>query len=161
VGQSFRRMLTIVRKEWLHIIRDPRTLSLVIIMPVMMLFLLGYAVANDVEDIPLAIADLSHTTDSQTLIDKLTVSGFFKYTNSAQSEDQLLELLDAGIVKAALYIPEDFGRNVSTGGVGTVQFYIDGSTTTLPKLPSFQRKPSASLCHRKFWSSVWNEVARG
>ncbi len=50
--QGFRRMATIVRKEWLHIIRDPRTLALVIVFPVMMLVLLGYAVANDVEDIP-------------------------------------------------------------------------------------------------------------
>ena len=61
VRQSFRRMFTIVRKEWLHIIRDPRTLGLVIIMPVMMLFLLGYAVANDVTDIPMVVADLSQT----------------------------------------------------------------------------------------------------
>ena len=68
--------MTIVRKEWIHIIRDPRTLSLVIIMPVMMLFLLGYAVANDVKDIPLAVADLSHTDASRTLIDKLTGSEF-------------------------------------------------------------------------------------
>jgi len=131
VGQSFHRMLTIVRKEWLHIIRDPRTLSLVIIMPVLMLFLLGYAVANDVEDIPLVVADLSHTDASRTLVDKLTFSKFFKYTHTAQSEDEILEMLDAGLVKAGLYIPENFGRNVSTGGVGTIQFYIDGSNPAI------------------------------
>lgn len=129
--QSFHRMFTIVRKEWLHIIRDPRTLSLVIIMPVMMLFLLGYAVANDVEDIPLVVVDLSHTETSRALVDKLTMSKFFKYTNSAQSENEILELLDAGVVKAGLYIPENFGRNLSTGGIGTVQFYIDGSNPTV------------------------------
>ena len=88
--QSFRRMFTIVRKEWLHIIRDPRTLGLVIIMPVMMLFLLGYAVANDVTDIPMVVADLSQTENSRTLVDKLAVSGFFKYTYSAQSENEIL-----------------------------------------------------------------------
>jgi ABC-2 type transport system permease protein len=124
-------MLTIVRKEWLHIIRDPRTLGLVIIMPVMMLFLLGYAVANDVKDIPLAVADLSHTDTSRTLVDKLTVSEFFKYTHVAQSENEILEMLDAGTVKAGLYIPENFGRDVSTGGVGTIQFYFDGSNPTV------------------------------
>lgn len=131
MGQSFRRMLTIVRKEWLHIIRDPRTLGLVIIMPVMMLFLLGYAVANDVEDIPLVVADLSHTEESRTLVDKLTVSGFFKYTHTAQSENEILEMLDAGLVKAGVFIPENFGRSISTGNVGTVQFYIDGSNPTV------------------------------
>lgn len=129
--QSFRRMMTIVRKEWLHIIRDPRTLALVIVLPVMMLFLLGYAVANDVKDIPLAVVDLSHTDTSRTLVDKLTSSEFFKYTHAAQSENEILAMMDAGAVKAGLYIPESFGRDVSTGGVGTIQFYIDGSNPTI------------------------------
>jgi len=131
VKQSFRRMFTIVRKEWLHILRDPRTLGLVIIMPVIMLFLLGYAVANDVTDIPMVVADLSQTENSRTLVDKLTVSGFFKYTYSAQSENEILKLLDEGNVKVGLYIPENFGRNLNTGGTGTIQFYIDGSNPTV------------------------------
>ena len=129
--QSFRRMFTIVRKEWLHIIRDPRTLGLVIIMPVMMLFLLGYAVANDVTDIPMVVADLSQTESSRTLVDKLTVSGFFKYNYAAQSENEILQLMDESAVKVGLYIPEDFGRNISTGETGAVQFYIDGSDPSI------------------------------
>ena len=131
MGQGFRRMATIVRKEWLHIIRDPRTLGLVIFMPVMMLVLLGYAVANDVEDIPLAVADLSHTDASRALVEKFTASGFYMVTHTAQSEAEILEMLDAGTVKAGIYIPEDFGRRISTGGSGTVQFYIDGSNPTI------------------------------
>jgi ABC-2 type transport system permease protein len=131
MGQGFRRMATIVRKEWLHIIRDSRTLALVIIMPVMMLILLGYAVANDVEDLPLAVADLSHTDASRTLLEKFSASGFYLVTHVAQNEAEILEMLDAGTVKAGIYIPEDFGRNISTGGVGTIQFYIDGSNPTV------------------------------
>lgn len=131
MGQGFRRMATMVRKEWLHIIRDPRTLGLVIFMPVMMLVLLGYAVANDVEDLPLAVADLSHTDASRALVEKFTVSGFYLVTHTAQSEAEILEMLDAGTVKAGIYIPEDFGRRISTGGSGTVQFYIDGSNPTV------------------------------
>ncbi|GJQ36626.1 MAG: transport permease protein [Anaerolineaceae bacterium] len=131
MGQGFRRMATIVRKEWLHIIRDPRTLGLVIFMPVMMLVLLGYAVANDVEDLPLAVADLSHTDASRALVEKFTASGFYMVTHTAQSEAEILDMLDAGTVKAGIYIPEDFGRRISTGGSGTVQFYIDGSNPTI------------------------------
>jgi ABC-2 type transport system permease protein len=131
MGQGFRRMTTIVRKELLHIIRDPRTLALVIVMPVMMLGLLGYAIANDVEDIPLVVADLSHSDASRALVDKFTVSGFYLVTHTAQSEAEILDLLDAGTVKAGLYILEDFGRKISTGGSGTVQFYIDGSNPTV------------------------------
>lgn len=131
MGQGFRRMATMVRKEWLHIIRDPRTLGLVIIMPVIMLVLLGYAVSNDVEDIPLAVADLSHTDTSRWLVDKFTASGFFRITHAVQSEDEILKLLDSGTVKTGLYIPENFGRNLDTGGTGIIQFYIDGSNPTV------------------------------
>lgn len=131
MGQGFRRMATMVRKEWLHIVRDPRTLGLVIIMPVMMLVLLGYAVSNDVEDIPLAVADLSHTDTSRLLVDKFTASGFFMVTHAVQSEDEILKLLDSGTVKAGLYIPENFGRNLDTGGTGTIPFYIDGSNPSV------------------------------
>ncbi|PKO01503.1 MAG: ABC transporter permease [Chloroflexi bacterium HGW-Chloroflexi-5] len=131
MGQGFRRMATIVRKEWLHIIRDPRTLALVIVMPVMMLFLLGYAVANDVEDIPLAVADFSHSDSSRILVEKFTASGFYLVTRTAQSEKEILELLDSGTIKAGIYIPEDYGRQITTGNPGTVQLYIDGSDPTV------------------------------
>jgi len=100
-------------------------------LPVMMLFLLGYAVANDVEDIPLAVADLSHTDASRALVNKFTASGFYLVTHTAQSEAEILEMLDAGTIRAGIYIPEDFGRRISTGGSGTIQFYIDGSDPTL------------------------------
>ncbi len=129
--QGFRRMATIVRKEWLHIMRDSRTLALVIVMPVMMLILMGYAVANDVEDIPLAVADLSKTDASRSMIDKFTSSGYYLFAYTAQGEDQLLDLLDAGTVKAGLLIPESFGREITTGGAGTIQFYIDASNPTV------------------------------
>lgn len=128
---SFNRMLTIMRKEWLHIIRDPRTLGLVIIMPVMMLFLLGYAVTNDIEDIPLAVADLSKSDSSRTLIEKFTSSGYFTYTHIAHSEDEILEMLDEGIIKTGVFIPEDFDRKISTGKQAAIQFYIDGSNPSV------------------------------
>ena len=72
------RLIVIIKKEFIHIIRDPRTLSLVIIMPVMMLFLLGYAVTGDIQDIPMAVADLSLTDTSRLFIQRFPNSGYFK-----------------------------------------------------------------------------------
>ncbi len=125
------RMWTIVRKEFIHIIRDPRTLSLVIVMPVVMLLLLGYAVSGDIEDIPLAIADQSKTDTSRRFIERFEASGFFLVTYSVQSEEEVLQLIDAGEVKSGLLIPEDFGRRVETGDSTTVLFFIDGSDPSL------------------------------
>jgi len=126
-----RRMLTIMRKEIIHIRRDPKTLMLVIIMPVMMLVLLGYAVTADIENIPLAVADLSKSSASQNFIDRYWISGFFEITHDVKNEKEILELIDAGIVKTGILIPEDFGRKIDTGGSSPVQFYIDGSDPTV------------------------------
>ncbi|PJH76189.1 MAG: ABC transporter permease [Anaerolineae bacterium CG_4_9_14_0_8_um_filter_58_9] len=130
MNSKLSRMLTIVRKEFIHIVRDPRTLGLVLIMPVMMLLLLGYAVASDVKDLPMALADLSKSEESRRFVEHFTVTDFFKVTHLVQSEDEILQLLDEGKVKAGLLIPEDFGRQVSTGGAGSVQFYIDSTNPT-------------------------------
>jgi len=125
------RMWTIVRKEFIHIIRDPRTLSLVIVMPVMMLLLLGYAVAGDIEDIPLVVVDQSKTDTSRRFIERFEVSGFFLVTYDVQSEDEILQLIDEGKAKTGLLIQEDFGRQIDTGDSATVLFFIDGSDPTL------------------------------
>ena len=126
-----RRMLTIMRKEIIHIRRDPKTLMLVIIMPVMMLVLLGYAVTADIENIPLAVADLSKSSASQNFIDRYWISGFFEITHDVKNEKEILELIDVGEVKTGILIPEDFGRKIDTGGSSPVQFYIDGSNPTV------------------------------
>lgn len=125
------RVWTIMRKEIIHILRDPRTLSLVIILPVMMLVLLGYAVAADVEDIPMAVADLSKTDASRRFIERLPASGFFMITHSVENEGQIIQLIDEGVVRSGMLIPEDFGRKVTTGGSSPVVVFVDGSNPSV------------------------------
>jgi ABC-2 type transport system permease protein len=124
------RLIIIIKKEFIHIIRDPRTLSLVIIMPVMMLFLLGYAVTGDIQDIPMAVADLSLTDTSRLFIQRFPNSGYFKINHYVYSEDEIMELMDSGAIQAGLIIPEDFSRNITTHGTSTILFLIDGSNPT-------------------------------
>lgn len=125
------RMWTIMRKEFIHIIRDPRTLSLVLVMPVFMLLLLGYAVAVDIEDIPLAVYDLSHTAQSRRFADRFELTGSFEVVREADSSDELLLLIDRGDVRAGLVIPPDFGAQLSGSGSSNVQLFIDGSNPTV------------------------------
>lgn len=128
---SFRRTMTIVRKELLHVIRDVRALMLVIILPVLLLVLLSFAVINDIEDIPLAVYDQSKSEESRQLTERYISSGYFELVAEAHSEAELLQHLDKGTVKIALMIPEDFGREISTGGTSAIVFYIDGTDPTL------------------------------
>lgn len=125
------RVWTIIRKELIHIIRDPRTLSLVIVMPVMMLVLLGYAVASDVENIPLAVADLSKTDASRRFTERFPASGYFIVTHSVNSEEEVIQLIDEGAVRTGLLIPHDFGRKVTTGETSPFVVYVDGSNPSV------------------------------
>ena len=126
------RLLTIVRKEFIHIFRDIRTLSLIAFLPILMLLLLGYAVSNDIENIPLVVVDLSRTDASREYIDSFVSSRMFDLKYQVDSEDDLLELIDRGKAQAGIFVPEDFSR--STGGFPTVQVYIDGSDPTIAQV---------------------------
>ena len=128
----FGRLLTIVRKEFIHIFRDIRTLSLIAFLPILMLLLLGYAVSNDIENIPLVVVDLSRTDASREYIDRFVSSRMFDLKYQVDSEDQLLELIDRGKAQAGLFIPEDLSRSSNTAP--NVQVYIDGSDPTIAQV---------------------------
>ena len=121
------RLLTIIRKEFIHIVRDRRTLIMITFMPGFLLLLLGYAVSNEVDHMPLAIADFSKTDASREFINKFTTSTYFNATHYVTSENELLNLMDQNLVFAGLYIPENFGRQLTTSGSGQVVFYINGA----------------------------------
>ena len=118
---------TIIKKEFLHIFRDARTLGLIILLPALLLVMLGYGVSGESKDIEIAIADLSQTDESRRYIEYYTAGDDFSYAYSVFSEDELLDLINADKVKAGLLIPEHFGRAVATNEPVQVQLYINGS----------------------------------
>jgi ABC-2 type transport system permease protein len=121
------RFWTIVKKEFIHIYRDPRTLGLILLLPALLLLLLGYGVSGETKDISMAVVDLSRTEESARYIEYYTAGGDFFYAYSAASEDELLDLIHRDKVKVGLIIPEDFGRSVATGEPVQVQLYVNGS----------------------------------
>jgi ABC-2 type transport system permease protein len=121
------RLWTIMRKEFYHIWRDPRTLGLILLLPALLLILLGFGISGDSNDTPMAVADLSKTDVSRQYIQYYTASNDFQVIYDASSEADLLAQIDSGNAQVGLLIPEDFGRNLSTGETANVQFYINGS----------------------------------
>jgi ABC-2 type transport system permease protein len=121
------RLLTIIHKEFIHIVRDRRTLIMITFMPGFLLLLLGYAVSNEVDHMPLAIADFSNTDASREFVSKFTTSTYFDATHYVTSEKALINLMDQNLVFAGLTIPEEFGRQLSTGESAQVMFYINGA----------------------------------
>ncbi len=131
------RTLTIMRKEFIHIIRDPRALTLVLIMPVTLLLLLGYAVAVEIEDIPTAVYDQAKDRESREFAEKFWQTRYFAYKYYASSEEEIIRLIDSGEVRVGLILPPDFAAKVRAGEPTTAQVIIDGSDPNVAQTALF------------------------
>ncbi len=124
------RLFSIIRKEFIQIVRDPRTLVLALVIPVVQLFLLGYAATNDVRNVPLAVFDQDRGPAARELLDAYRSADYFRLAFDVDSEVQLRALIDAGQATAGLIIPPDYSRTVRGGGTAQVAFVLDGSDPT-------------------------------
>lgn len=127
---SFSRFLTIVRKEFIQVKRDPISLRLPFAMPIVMMLLFGYAVNTEVDRIPTAVFDQSLTLESREYIDKFVVSDYFEIVGRVSSEKEMADLIDGGRVKACIVIPSDYAKKVKDGSEAETQLIIDGTDPT-------------------------------
>jgi len=117
-------------KEFIQIFRDARTLAVVVILPVLMLVLFGYAINLDVRHLKLAVHDQDRSQASRDLIGAFSRGEHFDVTAYLGSYDEATEALDRGRVQAALVIPTEFSEDLAAGGAAPVQLLIDGSDST-------------------------------
>ena len=122
-----KRLFSLVRKEFIQIVRDPRTLAMTFVLPLVMLFLLGYAATNDVRNIALAVFDQDQTPASRRLLTAYLQADYFKLAYEVSSEEQLRDLLDSNQARAGLIIPPGYGRQINGWKTAQVNFILDGS----------------------------------
>lgn len=123
------RLLSIIRKEFIQIVRDKRALAMILVIPIMQLFLLGYAATNDVRNIPLAVYDKCRCAESRALLEAYRAADYFRLAYSAASEEEIRSLIENGQARAAIIIPPDYNTRL-TKGDATVAFILDGSDPT-------------------------------
>ncbi len=124
------RLISIIRKEFIQLFRDKRMLALILLIPLVQLFLLGYATVNEIKDIPLAVFNQSQSPQSRELLDAYKAADYFMVTGSVGSLAEMRALMDQGTIKAGLVIPPDYDRQVEQG-TAQVAFILDGSDPTL------------------------------
>ncbi len=125
------RLLSLIRKEFIQIWRDPRTLMLVIAIPVTQILLMGYAATTDVRNIPMAVLDQDRSASARKLLDAYRAADYFQLSIEVDSEDELQESIDRGDVKVGLIIPPDYSRSLKGEGSAHVVFVLDGSDPTI------------------------------
>ncbi len=125
-----RRFRALIKKEITHMLRDPRTLIFIFIMPVLQLFLLGYANNTDVKNVPTVVFDQSNTQASRSLLDAFQVTGYFSFDYVASTDAGVNALIDSGQAKVGIIIPPDYDGNLQAGISAQVEVLIDGSDPT-------------------------------
>ena len=121
------RMIGFARKEMLEIARDPITVFISLVMPLVMLFLFGYAMSFDVEDAPLYIVDHDRSVASRALADQFLKTPYFTLAGAPEDERTAEHALMEGRARAVLSIPPQFGRRLARGEIAPVEFVVDGT----------------------------------
>src|SRR5574338_1420022 len=117
----------LVRKETIEIRRDPITLGVAVFLPFVMLFIFGYGISMDVQDVPIAVYDQDRTQDSERLVEAFVQSGYFRLHRNLWSPREVSESLDRGEATVVIVIPPEFARTLGAGREAAVQMLIDGS----------------------------------
>ena len=120
------RIWAVMQKEIIETVRDRSTLAMLLIMPMLQLFLFGFAIDMNVDHIPTIVAAQSLDAASQEYVDALVTSGYFDVVEYAFNQDAVVQAIDEGRVQAGIVIPPDFGIDVERGRA-QVLFLIDGS----------------------------------
>ena len=124
---STQRLLAVARKEALQLRRDPRSLLMAFVLPVLLVVLFGYAISFDVNDVPTAVLDRDGTARSRALVDAFRETGYFSIRRHLTDEREMAPLLDRGVVRLVLVIPRGFAADLAAGRTAPVQALIDGA----------------------------------
>ncbi|MCQ4234822.1 ribosome-associated ATPase/putative transporter RbbA [Pseudomonas stutzeri] len=124
---SLRRLLSYSRREAMELRRDPIRATLAMLGTVILMFIMGYGVSFDVENLTYAVLDRDQTTTSQGYLLNIAGSRYFIEKAPLASYDELDRRLRSGDISLAIEIPPNFGRDLKRGAVPQVAFWIDGA----------------------------------
>ena len=124
---KFLRLKAIAKKEIVQLRRDPLSLAMAFLMPVLLLVIFGYAITLDVNNIATIVYDADRSSVSRELIAEFTASGYFTVVRSAEDQKEIDAYLDTGKALVAVSIPVNFAKNVETGKTARLQIIVDGS----------------------------------
>jgi ABC-2 type transport system permease protein len=128
---SLQRTGSVARKEFLHIVRDPATLFFALFIPVLQLFMLGYAIDTNIRHMRTVVADFAGTQESRQLLQKFENSQDFHIVACVYSELELSQAIVAGKARVGVIIPEDYSRLLLAGRPAQIKIVVDGSESNI------------------------------
>jgi len=126
-----RRLRALMKKEFIHMRRDPRTLVFIFIMPILQLLLLGFATNNEVKNVATVIFDQDHSAASRSLLEAFHNTGYFAYTYDVFSQEGVIQLIESGSAHVGIIIPPNYHNDLAAGRTAAVAVLVDGSDPTI------------------------------
>ncbi|HEX9015726.1 MAG TPA: ABC transporter permease [Chloroflexota bacterium] len=151
------RIFPIMRKEFIQIRRDPRTLIIMLVVPAIQMFLFGYAVTTNVDHIPTVVYDQALDSSSRAFVQAFTNTEYFKLVGQVASQNEARQTIDRGDAKVAFIIPPDFSTNLDSGRLATVQMIVDGSDPTTASTALFS---ATAIAQAKAAAQAQSALAR-
>jgi len=124
--ESLLRIVALTRKELLAVLKDPRARNSLLLPPILQCLLFGYAATYDLNRVPYAVLDRSHTAASQDLLSRFDGTGLFERVADLSAERQVDDAIDDRRALLAIEVPADFARRLAAGGAADVQIIADG-----------------------------------
>jgi ABC-2 type transport system permease protein len=128
------RLAAVARKEFLHVIRDWRSLVMAVAIPLLLLLLFGYALSLDLKNVPTMVLDRSQTPQSRELVSLFQGSPYFEILSHTDEYAPMQHGLDRGDILVGLVIPDDFAGNLLSGKDTSIQVLVDGSDANSARL---------------------------
>ncbi len=124
---SPRRLFAMMYKEALQILRDPRSLAIALVMPLMQMGLLGYGVSLDIKHVPICVYDQENSQLTRSIVSRFDAAGWFSIDRRLHSQTGVRHAIDAGECIAAVVIPVDFSRTLASTGAASIQAVFDAT----------------------------------
>ncbi|MGD9975299.1 MAG: ABC transporter permease [Desulfatirhabdiaceae bacterium] len=131
---KWQRFQAVVHKEFIHVIRDWRSLALAIAIPVFLIFLYGYALTLDLKNVPTRVWDQSRTPESREFISLFQGSPYFSIVGYSDGYPSIQEALDRNQAMIGLVIPADFAGRLNRNTPAYIQAIVDGSDANTSRL---------------------------
>src|ERR1041384_7053971 len=126
-----RRFRALIKKEMTHMLRDPRTLVFIFMMPIMQLVLLGFVNNTDIKNVPTVVFNQDNSHASRALLDSFNATGYFSFDYAVYSQEEVNDLIASGKASVGIVIPPDYGINLTTGKTADVLVLLDGANPTV------------------------------
>src|SRR6516164_5381507 len=131
VSGSIQRTLSVARKELLHIIRDPMTLFFSLFVPILEMFMLGYAIDTNVRHVRTVVFDQARTQESRNLLLSFVNSEDFTIVRQVFTDEELNRAIVAGEARVGIKIPENYSRQLLAGQTAQILVLVDGSESSV------------------------------